>query len=120
MDIVKAKIQESQKVISEDGFSICADIAGAGKGTSDGIVLMDKDKAVYIPLDAWKDLMAVLDGVVSLCDALNNIESVVVGAVTTGSATTQTATKAGSGAAQIKQAASQIKSDMNKLKEKLK
>ncbi len=120
MDIIKAKAQ-SGNVQSDDGFVITAYVAGAGKGESDGVAILDKDKCVYFPLNAWQDLLSVINGLVGLCDSLaENIENAIVGAVTNGSQTTQTVTSAGPGLATFKNAVTKIKNDMDKLKKELK
>lgn len=120
MDIIKAKFSNGT-ITSEDGFFITADIAGAAQGESRGVVLLDKNVGVYIPLDAFQNFVSIIDGVVNICDALaGQIEGAIVGATTTGSAAAQTVNTAGPGLATLKNSANNIKQQMNDLKKALK
>lgn len=61
-----------QSVVSADGVTVpAAEILSEGIGTSDGILVMDGEKAYYIP-KAFSNLKSTLD---SLSDALGGIAS---------------------------------------------
>lgn len=120
MDLVKAKFSNGV-ITSDDGFKVSADVAGAAKGESSGVVILDKDKGFYIPLDTFQNLMSIIDGIVNLCDSLSGqIEGAIVGATTAGSATAQTVNAAGPGLSTLKSSANNIKNQMNELKKVLK
>lgn len=119
MDIIKARASGGV-ILSDDGFSVSADIVGAGGGASVGVALLNRDGGVYIPTNAWKDLETVITQVADLADAIaTNFNSAIVGAVTSGSATTQTVTSAGTGATTITTKATAVKTALNNLKKAL-
>ncbi len=119
MDIISAKYSNGT-ITSDDGFNIKAEVAGAAKGKSSGVAILDKDKGVYIPLDAFQNFVSIIDAVVNLCDALSGIEGAIVGATTVGSATVQKVDAAGPGLSNLKKAVENIKNQMNELKKALK
>jgi hypothetical protein len=117
VDLIKATCSDGK--VTSGGHTVKADIAGAGKAESTGVAVLIKDGALYIPLDAVQDLIAVIEQIVNSVGAIGeNISNAVIGAVI--NPTSFTTITPGPGAAIIQQACADAKTALNELKDNLK